>query len=88
MMKLDTIMKEKMIKNTNVAVVEESVEKLPAELLEIIAGGSGPLDPGQYCPLCGAPLATGREREMMYGYWECWAECTNADCFYTYLWYE
>ena len=88
MMKLDTIMKEKMMKNTNVAVVEEAVEKLPAELLEIIAGGGSPLDPGQYCPWCGAPLVTGREREMMYGYWECWAECTNPDCGYTDLWYE
>ena len=87
MMKLDTIMKEKMMKSVNTAAVQEPVVKLPTEVLEIIAGGS-PDEPGQYCPRCGAPFVFGREREMMYGYWECWAECPNPDCGYSYLWYE
>ena len=85
MMKLNTIMKEKMVKNTNTAAILESEAKLPAELLEMIAGG-GMYDADELCPWCGTPREFGSELDMMYGYWEYWAFCPN--CLFTDYWYE
>ena len=87
MMMLDTIMKEKMVKAATPAAVQEPMEKLPTELLEMVAGGDWTV-PNPYCPWCGGRLTFGREYDEETESWECWAECTGRICPYTTVWYE
>lgn len=72
-----------MMKNPNPAEVLESKEKLPKELLEIVAGGYE----DDECPWCGAPLKFGKEPNR-YGEWTYWVKCTGATCHYTYFWLD
>ena len=76
--KLDIIMKERMRESGD----QNAVAAVLPEELKKVAGGAL----FEECPYCYGPLTYGREREYMYGYWECWVECFN--CGYFDTWYE